>query len=149
MSANKNMIDLSNSVYKINRIVKDYTQRLIEAAGIKDLQPSAFVILLPLLDIEGQTLSDLAKRIHMKAPTITVIANRLEERGLIRRERGLSDRRQVHLYLTAEGRKKAETLSDIQAKVAQQMALGVSKNNLTETKELLERIALNVSKKIS
>ena len=149
MSLSKNMVDFSVSVNKLNRVVTDYTQRLIESEGIRKLQPSAGVIFLPLREKEGQTLSELARRIHMKAPTITVIANRLEERGLIKRERGSKDRRQVHLYLTRDGKRVAEILHDIQTRVAQQMLVGLNKTGLVSASDILDRVISNVSVKVN
>ena len=149
MSLSKNMVDFSVSVNKLNRVVTDYTQRLIESEGIRKLQPSAGVILIPLREREGQTLSELARRIHMKAPTITVIANRLEERGLIKRERGSKDRRQVHLYLTRDGKRVAKILYDIQTRVAQQMLVGLNKTGLVSASDILDRVISNVSVKVN
>jgi len=141
------MVEFCTSVNKLNRVITDYTQQVIESDGVKDLQPSAGVILLPLLEREGQTLSELAGHVHMKAPTITVIANRLEKRGLIRRERGSTDRREVHLYLTREGRRLAELLQGIQSKVMQRMSAGITKSNIVNAGELLNLIIDNLSDK--
>ncbi len=144
MSHQKSMHELSHAVYKLSRIMVDFFQRRIELEGIDDLHPSVGLILLPLLKREGRTPSELAKDLHMKAPTITVIANRLEDRGWIRRERGTTDRRQVHLYLTKEGREKAELFDDVRKKVLQQMAAGVNRESIGLVNDTLKRIIRNV-----
>lgn len=49
------------------------------------------------------SLSDVAEFIGLTAPTMSVLINGLVERGLVRRETSLLDRRRVMLNLTAAG----------------------------------------------
>lgn len=49
------------------------------------------------------TSSDLAQLFHVNKSAITALINRLEEKGLINRERDKEDRRLVHLSLTEKG----------------------------------------------
>jgi DNA-binding MarR family transcriptional regulator len=49
-------------------------------------------------------LSTLAKQIHLGSPTVLGIVDRLEEKGLLCRERSRQDRRKVLIELTEEGR---------------------------------------------
>jgi DNA-binding MarR family transcriptional regulator len=144
MSLNKTMHELSGTVHKLSRVLSDYVRHQMELEGINDIHPSAEMVLLPLLQKEGQTLSDLAKDLHMKAPTITVIANRLENLGWIRRRRGTHDRRQVHLFLTPEGREKANQLAGIHRKAFQTMAANISRESLHMTTNTLNQIINNV-----
>jgi len=144
MSQQKIMYDLSVSLHKLSRLVEDHLHELMESEGITDIHPSAGIILIPLLGREGQTLSELARLIHMKAPTITVIANRLEEKGWIRRERGTKDRRQVHLYLTKNGRQKAEVLDGIHRKVFQRMSQGIDRSSLVQANNTLAHVIINM-----
>jgi DNA-binding MarR family transcriptional regulator len=141
-------IELHRTVYRLNRLMNEYQQQQMELDGLHDLQPSVGVVLLPLLDEEGQTLSTLAKRLNMKAPTVTVIANRLEDRGWIIRERGTDDRRQVRLYLTNSGRSAADTLSKIRKKMIQQLGAGVDKETFVTTNETLMKMFGNLENKM-
>jgi DNA-binding MarR family transcriptional regulator len=141
-------IELHRTVYRLNRLMNEYQQQQMELDGLHDLQPSVGVVLLPLLDEEGQTLSTLAKRLNMKAPTVTVIANRLEDRGWIIRERGTDDRRQVRLYLTNSGRSAADTLSKIRKKMIQQLGVGVDKETFVTTNETLMKMFGNLENKM-
>lgn len=53
---------------------------------------------------EGITTGDLARNTSLTCATATGIVDRLEQRGLVKRERNGKDRRQVRLSLTEEGR---------------------------------------------
>ena len=140
--------ELSRTVYRLNRLITEYTQHQMELEGLTDLQPSIGVVLIPLLEEEGQTLSALASRLNMKAPTVTVIANRLEERGWIRRVRGTDDRRQVKLYLTESGRGPAEVLAKIRRKLNQFVANGIDKDALLSANSTLARMFENIENKM-
>jgi len=143
------MLELSRTIYKVNRIMTEYWQQLMEQEDLGDLQPTIAAVLLPLLEKEGRMLSELAGNLRMKAPTVTVIANRLEELGWIRRERGTEDRRQVHLFLTEEGREKAKILGRIRRKVLQHMAAGIGKDRLVTANKTLNQILSNVDGRLS
>ena len=50
------------------------------------------------------TASQLAREVYLSQATVTGIINRLEDRGLVRRERKHADRRLVTVSLTDDGR---------------------------------------------
>ena len=54
------------------------------------------------------SLGDLAVREQVSPPTITKLLARLDEQGLIERQRGADDRRVILVSLNAEGRRQLE-----------------------------------------
>jgi DNA-binding MarR family transcriptional regulator len=48
-------------------------------------------------------IGDLARAVHLSQPTVSGILNRLEQGGLVLRERSEEDRRTVVIHVTAEG----------------------------------------------
>jgi DNA-binding MarR family transcriptional regulator len=144
MSPQKKMYDLTIAVNKLSRLFTDYVRQEMVKSGQMDFHPTTAYVLMPLLEKEGLTLSELAKKLHMKAPTITVIANRLEEKGMIRRERGKSDRRHVQVYLTKSGKQTARMIESIQQKAVQAAASGLTFDSISLTQSTIERIITNV-----
>jgi DNA-binding MarR family transcriptional regulator len=68
------------------------------------LSPSQYDLLFPLLGAgEALGLGGIARAAGVSSPTATRMADGLEARGLLRRERSEDDRRAVCLSLTAEG----------------------------------------------
>jgi DNA-binding MarR family transcriptional regulator len=57
---------------------------------------------------EGIGMTDLANRILSSKSGLTRVVDRMEEAGLVRRERPPADRRAVHVVLTAKGEKTLE-----------------------------------------
>ncbi len=54
-------------------------------------------------EVEGTSVLDLAKHMGVTASTISLMIDRLERGGYVRRERGQQDGRRVDLYLTPAG----------------------------------------------
>jgi DNA-binding MarR family transcriptional regulator len=57
---------------------------------------------------EGIGMTELANRILFSKSGLTRVVDRMEEEGLVRRERPPGDRRAVHVVLTAKGRRELE-----------------------------------------
>jgi len=140
-------VEFSSTIYRLNRAINDRYQQLMRAEGLSDVRPSVGVVLLPLLEEQGQTISSLAQALHMKVPTVTVIANRLEEQGWIKRERGEEDRRKVRLYLTESGRRVAEVMMRVRRKTLQTMTAGIDREKMAIARELMEQAYTNLKKK--
>jgi len=51
----------------------------------------------------GVYVAELTRAIHLSQPTVTGILDRLEKRGLVRRQRSDEDKRRVHVWLTDDG----------------------------------------------
>jgi DNA-binding MarR family transcriptional regulator len=54
---------------------------------------------------EEPTIRSLAERLQIQHHSAVELVDRMEKRGLFRRERSSRDRRQVHVYVTARGEK--------------------------------------------
>ena len=77
-----------------------------EAARKAGLEPQQYLFLLALRGLPlGRTgsIQDLAERMQLRHHSVVELADRLELRGLVRRERSRDDRRQVILHLTPRG----------------------------------------------
>ncbi len=89
------------------------TRCFVHAAGEPlDLRPVEYTILQLVCDNVEVTPTRLAKALALTAPGVTVWLDRLEQRGLIRRERSATDRRAQHLSATRAGRELASRAVD-------------------------------------
>jgi len=79
-----------------------------EAARAARLEPQQYLLLLALrgLPLGRQAgIQELAERMQLRHHSVVELADRLEGRSLLRRERSRDDRRQVILHLTPRGEK--------------------------------------------
>ena len=71
---------------------------------------------------EPLTAAELSRLVHLSSSTIVGILDRLEDKGLIRRERSNSDRRRVNLTVIEAGKELlARAPSPLQGKLAEEL----------------------------
>lgn len=93
------------------RIFLAFSEAAARAAGLPSQQHQAILAIRGLAPTAGMTVNDLAEQLLLKPQTAVELVDRLEDAGLVRRERDDVDRRRVFLSLTAKANRLLETLS--------------------------------------
>jgi MarR family transcriptional regulator, organic hydroperoxide resistance regulator len=88
------------ALYGANMAIQRAYKPLLDELGITYPQ---FLVLSSLWEADGQTVGVIARRLDLESSTITPLLKRLEQAGLVRRERQLDDERQVSVRLTDAG----------------------------------------------
>jgi DNA-binding MarR family transcriptional regulator len=70
-----------------------------------NLSTSQLLVLELLAEDSAHTVGTITERVGLAQGTVTSMIDRLEERGLVERRRNATDRRQVNVTLTEQGRK--------------------------------------------
>ena len=101
---------------RITRSVALHSRQLAACANITAPQ---LICLRAVIDHGPLTATAISREIHVSPSTVVGILDRLEDKGLIRRERGREDRRIVFVSSTDAGRQLAQdTPSPLQQKLA-------------------------------
>src|ERR1700738_428307 len=95
----------------------------LQPFGITGMQ---FAILKNVAEGAAETAADLCRLLHYDTGSMTRPLDRLEEKGLMRRERSKADRRVVSLHITGAGRTVLPRLRDSAARVMERMLNGFS-----------------------
>lgn len=85
-----------------------------QAARHEGITPQQHQLLLAIKGYPGReyaSVSELADRLQMRQHSMVGLIDRTEAQGLVRREPGVVDRRQVFVHLTAAGEAKLQNLS--------------------------------------
>ncbi|KQP22512.1 MarR family winged helix-turn-helix transcriptional regulator [Pseudorhodoferax sp. Leaf267] len=91
----------------------------------------------------GATVAELARQCEMDAGSMTRLLDRLEAKGLCRRERSSEDRRVVNLALTPQGREVAEQIPGALSRVQNAYLAGFERDEWLLLKSFLGRILDN------
>jgi DNA-binding MarR family transcriptional regulator len=83
----------------------------------------------------------LAAALHLSQPTVTGILGRLEQRGLVRRERSTTDRRSILVVASDEGRQLAERAPALLRDRFRQELAALESAQQREILGMLERVA--------
>lgn len=70
-------------------------------------------------ELENPTLSELTEKLQITKPSTSVMLERLEENGYVRRVKSDSDKRSAHVHLTKKGDTAAHLHVDLHKKFAQ------------------------------
>lgn len=93
---------------------------------------------------EANTLAALARDLQVDPGALTRTLDRLEAKGLCRRERSADDRRVVHLTLTPEGETAAAPVPGVLCDVSNAMLSGFSREEWETLMGFLRRMVRNV-----
>ena len=85
-----------------------------------------YLVMLVLWEHETLTVSELGERLYLDSGTLTPLLKRMEVAGFLQRTRSVQDERQVHITLTAAGRKLKDRAARIPACVVRATALPVA-----------------------
>lgn len=105
-----------------------------------ELSAAQFIVIASLVGEGRKSASDLCKGISYDAGAMTRMLDRLEGKGLIRRNRSPEDRRLVHLELTEEGRGAYPRMRELSIAVANRFLHGFSKAEARQLESLLRRM---------
>ena len=88
--------------------------------------------------MKNPTLSELAEKLKITKASTSVMLDRLEEHGYIKKVKSDNDRRSAHVHLTVKGDKAAHLHSDVHKQFAIQLTKG-----LTESEKDILIVLLN------
>ena len=92
---------LSYAIFQLARAHRAYAARLLRDLG---LHPGQELLLMRLLDRDGQTQSELLAAVGLDHSTVSKSLRRMQEAGLLTRAPAEHDRRAVRVWLTGKGR---------------------------------------------
>ncbi len=92
------------ALISLRRILKAVEAQARTLARDTSLTPSQIVVLKELSVKDSAQPGELARSAGLKQATISILLDRLQERGLVQRRRGDEDRRTVRVQITSEGR---------------------------------------------
>lgn len=117
--------------------------RSLEPEGVMS-QHSARSILRLLIRTEGIKQSDIAKALHLSAPSVSATLRRMESEGLIARRACEGDGRAVRIYLTDKGREYDEAARAMLRRLDDILMQGFDEEETRTLCELLERMRNNL-----
>lgn len=85
-------------------------------------------------------LTDLAKIVLEKQPTMSKIIDRMEKLGLVQRQTGVADRRSTLVSITAEGRRVVKPLVRLAHKHEQEVLAPLGEDNARVLVEVLRKL---------
>ena len=135
----KAMLSLVSKIHeKGNRFIIEE----LKNNGAEGLVPSHGDILVCLYINGKMPMKDIANNIHRTKPTVTVLVDKLEKLGYIKREASDEDNRSTNIVLTQKG----EDFKVIFEKISKELNKILYQNLSPEESELIEKLLRKVLK---
>lgn len=109
------------------------------------LTPFHWVVLCCLWQEDGLATSSIGERLQQVGGTLTGVLDRMEERGLVRRERDSRDRRIWRIWLTEAGKELEAVLPPIAMEIREQAMAGFSTAEQEQLSRLIDQAIANLS----
>jgi MarR family 2-MHQ and catechol resistance regulon transcriptional repressor len=127
------------------RCYATFAREVASRVGEYGLTTPQFGVLEALYHLGTLTLGDLAGKLLVTGGNITYVMDRLEERGLVTRERCEEDRRVVRAHLTPEGRQLIEDVFPEHVDFIYGLAQALEEDERAQLRRLLKKLGRSVA----
>jgi len=131
--------------YRIELLGQLGSRRLQEVLEPFGLTPFHWLVLCCLWQEDGLATSSIGDQLQQVGGTLTGAIDRMEERGLVRRERDTRDRRNWRIWLTDAGRELQDVLPPLVAAIREKSMAGMSPADRERFSELIDMAIANLS----
>lgn len=129
---------------RLHDLTQKWLRGELAAAGLSGIVPSHGDV-LALLFMKGEaTMHELAAFAHRTKPTTTVLVDKLEEMGLVRRAQSEDDARSVVVALTVEGESLRGRFDVISKKLVSRIYGPLEKSEGEMFEKLLNKVLSNL-----
>lgn len=106
-----------------------------------------YLVLLVLWEKDGVPVNTICERLFSDSGTLTPLLKRLENLGLIQRQRAIEDERKVMITLTEQGKQLQTQAADVHAQIA--CSTGCTLTELHELNSQLISLRTNLIKNLA
>ena len=131
--------------YRIKLLGQLLTRKFQERLEPYGLTPFHWIVLCCLWEEDGLATCSIGEKLQQVGGTLTGVLDRMEERGLIHRERDDRDRRVWRIWLTDAGKELQTVLPPIALEIREQAMQGVSPEDRQRLSGLIDRAIANLS----
>ncbi len=125
-------------------------QMLVQKALMEQLKDTGLTIGQPkildyLKEHDGSNQKEIAKACFLEAGSLTIILNKMEEKGLIERRTLNGNRRSFHIFLTAEGKEKQKLVDKAFSEIEKKALAQIPAEDYGQFMSVYHRIYDNLS----
>ena len=138
------MREIGKLVARIHEASHKWLMGELAAAGLKSLVPPHGGVLAYLFAHGEATMHELADFAHRTRPTMTVLVDKMESAGLVKREASKVDSRSTVVRLTERGEALRGAFESISSRFIEMLYTGVSEKEAETVERTLSKILSNI-----
>ena len=137
------MSNLKETISYLSDLIEKVLEETINQVDFTDLTSQQLRYLQVIVRMKNPTLSELAREIDLTKPTVTVLVDKLVEKGYVTRVKSDEDRRSMHLHINKKGAKINALREIAYQRMAEKISIGLSETEAAILNELLKKIVKN------
>ena len=122
-------------IYALSREITAMYRPLLDELGLTYPQ---YLVLLVLWEEEHQTVNQLGEKLRLDSGTLTPLLKRLEQKGIVIRNRSTVDERVVNVSLTREGKALKNKAVCIPEQLADSLTITI--DELVQLRSIINKI---------
>jgi len=138
------MPNLTKAISYIGDLIASVLEETISQTDFKDLTQQQFHHLQVIVRMKNPTLSELARELDLTKPTVTVLADKLVEKGYVRKIKSDKDKRSMHLHINKKGSKINNLRERAYNRLADKISSGLSDTETEILTTLLRKVVRNI-----
>jgi DNA-binding MarR family transcriptional regulator len=120
-------------------------ETILKKHGLAEISPAQGRILFALWKRDNVPIQELVRQTSLSKSTLTLMLDRLEERGLLIRVPSARDRRETLIRLTEEDRSLRDTYARVSEEMAEISLSGLGPNEVEALEGTLRKILTNLA----
>lgn len=136
----------NNTQLLINQVLHLYIQRSMYLLRDLKIHPGQCGMLWGLSQNDGLSQKELAKKMRITPPSITVMIRKMEAEGLIKKKQDEKDQRITRIYITEKGKEIAEHMDGVLCQLEKEVFANMSEQEIMLLHRLLLQMKENLSK---
>jgi DNA-binding MarR family transcriptional regulator len=120
-------------------------ETILKKHGLAEISPAQGRILFALWKRDNVPIQELVRQTSLSKSTLTLMLDRLEERGLLIRVPSARDRRETLIRLTEEERSLRDTYARVSEEMAEISLSGLGPNEVEALEGTLRKILTNLA----
>ncbi len=135
-------------ITRIKQVGGRIFERILAQKNIDAFNGAQGRILYVLWHEDGIPISELSRETGLAMTTLTGMLDRMETSGLVRRDRGDTDRRKILIFLTESAKALKDDYDEVTKEIGDIYYKGFSEEEIRQFEAYLRRILANVEERI-
>jgi DNA-binding MarR family transcriptional regulator len=134
------MDNLKETITYLSDLIEKILKETFDQSDFSDLTQQQFNYLKVLVKMKNPTLTEFAREVGLTKPTVTVLVDKLAEKGYVKRVHSDEDRRVMHLHIDKKGTKIHALREIAHKRMAEKIRSGLNETETAILTELLRKI---------
>ena len=135
-------------ITRIKQVGGRIFERILAQKNIDAFNGAQGRILYVLWHEDGTPISELSRETGLAMTTLTGMLDRMETSGLVRRDRGDTDRRKILIFLTERAKALKDDYDEVTKEIGNIYYKGFTEEEIRQFEAYLRRILANVEERI-